>query len=133
MKLNAYLSFPGTAEEAFEHYRSVLGGEITALMRYRGTPGEEMVGPDWRDKVMHACLHVGGMDLMASDMPPEDAVERGGYHVSVQIDDPAEAERIFKGLAEGGTATMPMDQTFWARRFGMLTDRFGINWIVNCE
>jgi len=132
MKLNVYLSFPGTCEEALNFYQSVLGGEITAVMRWGGSPGEEMVGEDWHDKVMHACLAVGGMDLMAADVYGPHFVEPQGYNVSVMVEDPAEAERILAGLSDGGQVSMPIDQTFWAQRFGMLTDRFGINWMVNC-
>lgn len=133
MKLTVYLNYPGTCKEAFKFYQSILGGEITAEMRYEGSPMESDVAPEWRGKIMHACLHVGGMDLMASDGPPEWFVTPQGYHISIQLDDPAETERVFSALSEGGQVTMPLEQTFWAKRFGMLTDRFGIGWMVNCE
>ena len=102
-------------------------------MPHRGTPVEQHVSPDWQDKILHARLTAGDAVLMGSDAPPRRYDEPRGLSVSLQVKDPAEAERIFRALAEKGSVRMPLDKTFWAQRFGMLVDRFGIPWMVNCE
>lgn len=131
MKIQPYLMFNGNCREAFEFYHGVLGGKIEAMMTHRGTPVEEHVPEEWNDKIMHACLVVGDQLLMASDSPPEYQKPSGGFSVSLAIDTPDEAERVFNGLADGGTVTMPLEKTFWADRFGMLIDRFGTPWMIN--
>jgi PhnB protein len=98
-----------------------------------GTPAEEHVPPEWREKILHARLVVSGQDLMGSDAPRGHYEEPKGFSVSINVKDPADAERIFNALAENGTVRMPIQQTFWAARFGMLVDRFGVPWMVNCE
>ena len=133
MNVNAYLFFDGRCREAFEFYERLLGGRIDAMMPHAGTPAEGHVPPEWRDKIMHARLAVGDGVLMASDAPPGRREVPGGFSVSLQLTDPAEAERVFEALAEGGTVRMPLQQTFWAARFGMLVDRFGTPWMINCE
>ena len=133
MQLNPYLFFNGQCEEAFKFYADCLGGQIEAMMSHAGTPAEEHVPAEWRDKIMHARLSVGDQVLMASDAPPEHYQKPQGFSVSIGIKDPAEAERIFNALAENGTVQMPLQQTFWARSFGMCVDRFGIPWMINCE
>jgi len=133
MKLNAYLTFDGQCEAAFKFYERCLGGKIEALLTHEGSPMAEQVPPDWRKKIMHARLVVGDQVLMGSDSPPAHHEAAKGFSVSVGIDDPADAERIFRALAENGTVRMPLQQTFWAVRFGMLVDRFGIPWMINCE
>jgi PhnB protein len=133
MQLNPYLLFTGQCEEAFKFYEKLLGGKIEAMMAHEGTPAEKGVPPEWRKKILHARLAVGDQVLMASDAPPGRQQQPQGFSVSITLKDPAEAERIYHGLAEGATVTMPIQQTFWAKRFGMLTDRFGIPWMINCE
>ena len=133
MQLNPYLTFNGQCEEAFKFYEKALGGKIVGMVRHEGTPAAEHVPPAWRHKIMHAFMTVGGTALMGSDAPPERYSEPKGFSVSLQMDDPAEAERVFKALAEKGTVHMAIQQTFWADRFGMLVDRFGIPWMVNCS
>jgi PhnB protein len=130
-----YLSFDGKCEEAFKHYASVLGGEIQAMMRYSDAPAEAGVprSPGSADRIMHARLKVGDRFLMGGDAPPQFASKPQGFCVSIQIDDPAEAERVFHALAQGGTTQMPIAPTFWASRFGMCIDKFGTPWMVNCE
>lgn len=132
MPINPYLFFDGQCEEAFRFYERILGGKIVAMMTHRGSPAEEHTAPEWQDKILHAYMTVGDGVLMASDAPPGDFEKPQGFSVSLGIDDPAEAERVFHGLAEGGTVQMPLGETFWALRFGMLVDRFGIPWMVNC-
>jgi PhnB protein len=133
MNVNPYLFFSGNCEEAFKFYEKLLGGKITAMMPHEGTPAAEHVRPEWRSKIMHASMDVGGKVLMASDDPSETFEKPQGFYVTLSPTDPAEAERIFQGLAEGGTVRMPIQETFWALRFGMLVDRFGIPWMVNCS
>lgn len=133
MRINPYLSFDGQCEAAFNLYADVLGGTIEAMITHEGTPAEEHVPADWRGKIMHARLVVGNDVLMGSDSPPQFREEPKGFHVSLNIPDAGEAERVFHALAESGTVRMPLQQTFWATRFGMLVDRFGIPWMVNCE
>ena len=132
MKLNSYLFFNGNCEEAFKFYEKALGGKIVAMLPHEGTPAEAHVPAEWRKKIMHARLEVGDQALMASDAPPEHYHKPQGFSVSVGIDEPAEAERIFHALSENGKINMPIQETFWAQRFGMLVDRFGIAWMVNC-
>ena len=133
MQLNPYLLFNGQCEVAFKFYAQCLGGKIEAMMPHAGTPAEQHSPPEWRDKILHACLSVDGQLLMGSDAPPQHFEQPKGFSVSLQIKEPAAAERIFNTLAEQGIVKMPFQQTFWAHRFGMLVDRFGIPWIINCE
>lgn len=134
MQLVAYLILDGNAEEAFEFYARCLGGKIAQLSRFSEAPPEMPIPPEMRDKVMHVRLEVGDQMLMASDamssMGPYKPIH--GCSVSIQVDTPAEADRIFNALLEGGKAEMPIGETFWSARFGMLVDRYGVPWMVNC-
>ncbi len=105
------------------------------MMDHKGTPAEEHVAPEWRDKILHACLEIDGQMLMASDAPPNNSDgPMRSVSVSVGVKTPEEADRIFAGLAEGAIRiAMPMAETFWSPRFGMLTDRFGTSWMVGAE
>jgi PhnB protein len=132
MQLNPYLMFKGDCEAAFSFYEKVLGGKIQAMMRYEGSPAAQHIPPEWRDRIMHARLTVGDEVLMGSDAPPpHDAMK--GFSVTLSVRDAAEAERIFHALAENGVVKMPIAETFWAVRFGMLVDRYGTPWMINCE
>jgi PhnB protein len=133
MQLNAYLVFNGQCEEAFKLYEQVLRGKIQAIFTHAGTPAAEHTPPEWLNKIMHVSLKVGDSVLMGSDAPPDRYKKPGGFSVNIALQDTAEAERIFAALAEGGTIGMPIQKTFWAERWGMVTDRFGIPWMVNCE
>jgi len=133
MQLNTYLTFNGDCETAFRFYEQALGGKIEAMMTHAGSPSEQHVPPEWRDKILHVRLSVGESVLMGSDAPPDHAQKPQGFSVNIGTRDPEEAERIFQALSAGATVTMPLQQTFWARRFGMLTDRFGVPWMLNCE
>lgn len=134
MQVNPYLNFDGQCEEAFRFYEQVLGGKIEAMMTHGESPIAGEVPSEWHDRILHARLVVGDQVLMASDSPPEYYQKPQGLYVSLHVEDPAEAERIFRALAEGGTVTMPFQKTFWAAGgFGMLTDRFGTPWMINCE
>jgi PhnB protein len=132
MQLNAYLMFNGQCQEAFELYAKCLGGKIESMMTHAGSPMEAQTPPEWLDKIMHARLSVGDSILMGSDAPPDRYQAPKGTYTHIGLTDPEEAERIFQTLAEGGTIHMPIQKTFWATRFGMLVDRFGIPWMVNC-
>ncbi len=133
MQLNAYLLFKGNCEEAFKFYEKALGGKIEAMMPHAGTPAEKHVAPEWAQKIMHARLVVGNAVLMGSDVPHGEFDKPQGFSVSIHTDDPAEAERLFHALEKGGNITMPIQATFWAVKFGMLVDRFGIPWMINCQ
>ena len=133
MQLNAYLVFNGQCEAAFKFYEKVLGGQILGMFTHAGTPAAEHVPPEWLNKIMHVTLKVGDSVLMGSDAPPDRYNKPQGITVNIALSDVAEAERIFHALSENGTVGMPIQQTFWAERWGMLTDRYGIPWMVNCE
>jgi PhnB protein len=133
MQVNTYLIFNGQCEAAFKFYERCFGGKIEAMMTHAGSPAEAQAPPEWRDKIMHARLVVDGQVLMGSDAPPGHFEKPQGFSVSLGMKDPAEAERIFKTLAENGKVQMPLQKTFWAQSFGMLVDQFGIPWMVNCE
>ncbi len=131
--MNPYLLFNGDCESAMKFYEKSLGGKIEAMMTHEGTPMEKMTPPEWRKKIIHARLKLGDKVLMASDCPPDRYVKPQGFSVNLDIKTPAEAERVFNALAENGNVQMPLQQTFWAARFGMVTDRFGTPWMINCE
>jgi PhnB protein len=133
MPINPYLFYNGNCEAAFNYYAKVLGGEIEAMLTHEGTPAAEHVPAEWHKKILHAKMNIDDAVLMASDAPPGRFNQPQGFSVSLQIEDPAEAERKFQALAEGGVVTMPIGQTFWAKRFGMCVDQFGIPWMVNCQ
>jgi PhnB protein len=133
MRMNPYLTFSGQCEEAFTFYAKVLDGKIIAMMPHEGTPAADHVPPEWRNKIIHARMTFGDNVLMASDAPPDRFEKTQGCSVSLNIDDPAEADRVFAALAANGTVRMPIGETFWALRFGMLVDRFGTPWMINCE
>lgn len=138
MKLSTYLTFDGNAREAFTFYQQVLGGEL-AVMSFGESPIAGDMPAEHHGRTMHACLTFDGQSLMASDSMPEGScgAERyegiKGCSIALHPASVAEGERLFVALAEGGQVIMPMEKTFWAERFGMLTDRFGVSWMVNCE
>ena len=133
MKWNAYLTFGGNCQAAFKYYERVLGGKIVMLMTHADMPTQGQTPPEWKNLIMHARLVTGDNVLMGSDAPPDRFEKPQGFSVAIQVDDPKEAERIFAALADNGSVRMPLQQTFWALRFGMLVDQFGIPWMVNCE
>jgi PhnB protein len=133
MQMNPYLTFNGQCEAAFKFYEKCLGAKIVMMMMHEGTPAAEHVPAEWRNKILHARLQIGDQVMMGSDAPPDRDEQPKGFSVSLNLDDPAEADRIFDALAEQGTVRMPIQKTFWAIRFGTLVDRFGIPWMINCE
>ena len=132
-ELNSYLHFKGQCEEAFKFYEKCLDGKIDSMFRYEGTPAAEQVSPEWRSKIVHARMTVGEQVLMGMDAPPERFQKPQGFNLNIGVKDTAEGKRIFQALADGGNVVMPFGPTFWAAGFGMLVDRFGIPWMINCE
>ncbi len=131
---NPYLTFNGNCEAAFKFYEGCLGGKIVAMIPYGDTPATVETPPPDRNKIMHGRLMVGNQVLMGSDAHPGHPYEGvKGCSVAMQVDTPEEAERLFKALSEKGTIIMPIQQTFWAVKFGMFTDQFGVPWMINCE
>jgi len=132
MQLNTYLLFNGNCEEAFKFYETLLIGKIEMMQTHGESPMADKVAPEWRGKVMHVRMSAGDNVVMGSDAPPEHYSVPQGFSVSIGVKEPAEAERIFSALAAGGKVQMQIGPTFWSIRFGMVTDRFGIPWMVNC-
>jgi PhnB protein len=134
MQVHPYLNFNGQCAEAFGFYEQLLGGKIEAMMTFGESPMAGEMPPESHSRILHARLVVDGQALMGSDAPPEYYAKPQGLYVSLNVETQADGERIFRALAEGGTVTMPFEKTFWAAGgFGMLTDRFGTPWMVNCE
>ncbi len=132
MQMNPFLFFDGRCEEAFRFYEQCLGARITLMMTYEGTPMADQAPPEWGKKLLHATLDVGGQVLQGGDIPPGGYEPPRGMGITLSLQDPPEAERIFQALSENGKVGMPLQQTFWALRFGMVVDRFGTPWMINC-
>jgi PhnB protein len=135
--LNPYLNFNGNTEEAFNFYKSVFGGEFITLQRFRDTPEADRIPANDQDKIMHVALPIGqGNILMATDALESMGQKLvAGNNISLSIDagSEAEADKLFNALAAGGQVNMPLEKAFWGAYFGMLTDRFGIQWMVNYD
>jgi PhnB protein len=134
MQIQPYLFFGGRCEEAIEFYREALGAQLSMLMRFRESPDPLPPGqlpPGFEDKVMHACVQIGDTAVMASDGCSTDAPGFQGFSLSITVPDAAKAEEVFAALADGGQVQMPLAETFWSPRFGMVADRFGVGWMVN--
>lgn len=130
MKLTTHLTFDGNCEEAFRFYAQCLGGRIDTLMTWEQCPATDELPKHWLGKVMHTSLTVGDFALIGNDTLPPHFQAPQGFAVALTVDSAGEAERVFAALAEGGMVQMPLEQTFFAARFGMLRDRFGIPWMV---
>jgi PhnB protein len=128
-----YLNFNGRCEEAFKFYEKVLGAKIQTLMTYEGSPMEQTAPAGWRKKILHASMTLGDRALSGADAPAEHYRTPQGFSVALQMNNDIEAEQVFAALAEGGSVQLAIQKTFWATRFGMLTDRFGIPWMINCS
>jgi len=130
--LQPYLFFGGRCEEAIEFYRKALGAELVMESRFKDAPEPQPGMPEcFQDKIMHATLRIGDTLLMASDGRCEGQATFEGFSLSIAVSDETEAERVFTALGEGGLVTMPLEKTFWAPKFGMLQDRFGVGWMVS--
>jgi PhnB protein len=132
MKINPYLFYDGDCEAAFKHYEKVLGAKIEVLLRNEEAPADMPSPPERKKKIMHGRISIEGQVLMASDAPPDHFHKPQGFSVSLTFSDPADAERKFTALCDGGSVNMPFGKTFFSKGFGMGTDRFGIPWMVNC-
>jgi PhnB protein len=133
MHVQPYLFFDGRCEEAVEFYRSVLGAEVTMLMRFKESPERQehsMVPPGAEDKVMHTSFRIGDTTVLASDGRCEGQPSFHGFSLSLTASDEAEAERLFAALADGGQVQMSLAKTFFSPRFGMVADRFGVSWMI---
>ena len=134
MNVNPYLILNGDCEAAFTFYEQATGGELGPMMRFDGMEGCGDIPPEYGQKIMHTHVMFGQTVLMGSDNHPAQPYEGvKGCSVSLSVDSIKEAERVFAALSDGGQVTMPLAQTFWAVRFGMLVDRFGVPWMINCE
>jgi PhnB protein len=133
MQLNTYLHFNGNCDEAFKFYAQHLGGRIVMRQTYGDSPAGPQSPPAMRDKIIHARIEIGETVLMGSDSPPERFSPPQGFSLSLAARTPQEAERLFAALAAGGQIHMPMAESFFAHRFGMLVDRFGVPWMVICQ
>lgn len=133
MDISPHLTFDGDCEEAFAAYARLLGGTVTFSLRYRDSPMAGDVPPEWADKVVHATLSVGGATLMGSDARPDEFEPMQGFAIVLGVPDPEAARRTFDALADCGTVRLPLAETFWSAAFGVVTDRFGVTWEINCE
>ena|SRR5208283_4658303 len=132
--VQSYLFFNGNCEEAVAFYRKALGAEVEMMMRYRESPEPPqpgMVPPGFENKIMHCSFRIGATTLMASDGCSRDKPKFEGFSLSLTVPNAAEADRAFAALAEGGQVRMPLAKTFWSPRFGMVTDRFGMGWMIS--
>lgn len=131
MEINPYLQFNGQCEEAFAFYAKTFGGEVIALLRWSGMPGG-CTGPavGMEEKIMHAHLKLGSFNILGSDTPPSYYGAPQGLNVTLGVDSNEEAERVFAALCDGGEVRMAMTETFFAHKFGQVTDRYGIPWQV---
>jgi PhnB protein len=134
MHIEPYLFFEGRCAEAVEFYRDALGAEVTMLMRYKDSPEPAPPGklpPGSEDKVMHASLRIGDTTVMASDGLCQGPPSFQGFSLSITVPDETRADKMFAALADRGQVQMPLGKTFWSPRFGMVTDRFGVGWMIN--
>ena len=133
MQLNSYLHFGGQCEEAFKFYEKVFGGKMGDIFRYENAPDGQPIPADWRKKIMHVSMTIGDQLLMGMDAPPDRFSKPQGFHINIAMKKASDGKKVFDELSEGGKIVMPFAATFWAPGFGMMVDRYGIPWMVNCE
>jgi len=133
MQLYAHLTFDGQCKAAFKFYEECLHGKIALMLTYENTPMDRKPPADWQKKISHATFALADLRFSGSDALPGQYQKPQGFALQFNLSDPVEAKRIFTALAENGTVQMPLQETFWALLFGMLVDRFGIPWLINCE
>jgi PhnB protein len=132
--IQPYLFFNGSCEEAVAFYQKAIGAQVEMMMRFKDSPDSPPPGtvpPGYENKIMHTSFRVGGSVVMASDGCAEGKANFQGFSLSLTVPDEAEADRVFAALSDGGQVQMPLDKTFWSPRFGMLTDRFGLGWMIS--
>jgi PhnB protein len=131
MHVQSYLFFEGRCEEALDFYKKTAGAQVEMLMRWKDRPDKSMcTPPDNADKVMHAQFKIGDTTIMASDGRNTGNTDFQGFALAINTKDEAEVDKLFHGLVDGGKITMPLTKTFFSPRFGMLTDKFGVNWML---
>ena len=130
MQLRTYLNYGGNCRQAFRFYEEHLGGKITMMMTHGQQPDPGAVAPEQKDAILHARISIGDGEIFGSDVPPERFQPMRSAYLSLAVDSNEEAERIYKLLSEGGQVFMPMEETFFAFRFAMLRDQFGISWMI---
>lgn len=130
MHVQPYVFFDGRCEEALEFYKKAIGAQVEMVMRWKDSPDKSMCSPDNADKVMHAQFKVGDSTIMGSDGRNTGNPNFQGFALTINARDEAEVDRLFAALGEGGKVTMPLAKTFFSPRFGMLADRFGMNWML---
>jgi PhnB protein len=133
MTITPHVNFNGRCAEAFSFYADALGGTINTLLTHGDTPARDHVPAEWHSKIMHASLTAHGTTILGADAPPDRYAPPRGITVALMVPTLADAEHAFKALSSGGTVTMAFQKTFWSAGFGMLTDRFGVPWMVNCD
>ena len=132
MKVNPYLNFNGRCEEAFKLYERCLGARMGEIFRYGSSPMAGEMPADWQNNVMHGSVTIGDQVLMGADVATANYEVPKGISLSIHVSEAAEAERIFRELSQNGRVVMALEKTFWAERFGMLVDPYGIPWMINC-
>jgi PhnB protein len=130
MELQTYLFFDGKTDEALDFYKKAVGAKPKMLMRFKDAPDQSMVSPGSADKIMHAAVDIGDTTVLMSDGRCTGNTNFQGFALTISAADEAEADKLFAALGDGGQVTMPMGKTFFARRFGMLADKFGVGWMV---
>jgi len=131
VNVTPYLMFNGHCEEAINFYKAELGAEVLAMLRFKeNPPPPDKVPPNWDNKIMHSCFKIGDTQIMATDGDSADKRGFNGVTLSIQVNSEAEADRAFNGLSKGGQVKMPLAKTFFSPRFGMVSDRFGVSWMV---
>ena len=130
MQVQPYLFFDGRCEEAVEFYKKAVGAKVEVLMRFKQAPDQSMISPGSADKVMHGGIKIGESTVLVSDGRNTGKPNFQGFSLTIYAKDEAEADKLFGALGEGGEVRMPMDKTFFARRFGMLADKFGVGWMI---
>jgi PhnB protein len=133
MQVQPYLMFDGRTEEALNFYKSKLGAEVSMMMRFKEAPDQSMCAPGSGEKVMHSCFRIGDTAVMASDGDCKGKTSFQGFALALSAANPAEAERLFNALSDGGQVQQPLIETFFSPRFGMVADRFGVSWMVVVE
>jgi PhnB protein len=130
MNVQPYLYFDGSCEAALEFYKKAIGAKTEMMMRFKDSPDTKMCTPENKEKIMHVCFKVGDTAIFASDGMNKGKPNFDGFSLSINAKDAAEAEKLFKALGDGGAVTMPLMETFFAKSFDMLKDKFGVNWMV---
>ena len=130
MHVQSYLTFNGRCEEAIEFYKKALGAKVEMMMRFKEAPGDHKCSPGTENNIMHSCLRIGDTAVMASDGMAQGKPEFKGFSLSVNAADETEAKKLFSALGKGGKVTLPLGKTFYSPSFGMLTDKFGVGWMV---